>query len=203
KYFVKAHGWFEDDRRLYIAMDFCENGDLATQIIQQGPMKESEARDIVWQILQGVKAMHENGFALRDLKPAVCTVRPEHLNICDFGLSKRSLGDNTYTSAIKGTPGYLAPELLTRDGQTANPYPCDMWCLGEIAYNLLTGQSVFRDLQSLLMYHMGHQEFPARALLDRVGNSTDSDAFTFVTALMKSDPKDRLTAGRAGGHRWM
>jgi serine/threonine protein kinase len=67
--FVKSFGWYESPRSIYITMEYLPHGDLHKFL--GSPVQESEAKLIAHQILEGLVFMHRNGFAHRDLKPAV------------------------------------------------------------------------------------------------------------------------------------
>jgi serine/threonine protein kinase len=69
--FCQVFRMVRGDEQLFIAIEYLESGDLATYLFHSQPLPESEAKDLSYQILDGLCMMHENGFAHRDLKPAV------------------------------------------------------------------------------------------------------------------------------------
>ena len=69
--FVRSFGWYEGPGNLCIAMEYCELGDLETYLFSVPPLPEIQAQEITFQMLEGVRYMHDNEFAHRDLKPAV------------------------------------------------------------------------------------------------------------------------------------
>ena len=69
--FVKSFGWYESPEYLFIAMEYLELGDLRIYLDGKPPLPEHEAREITYQILDGLCLMHDNEFAHRDLKPNV------------------------------------------------------------------------------------------------------------------------------------
>ena len=67
--FVESYGWFESQKAVFIAMEYHEHGDL--QQYMTNTFSEEEARNISLQLAEGLRFMHANRFAHRDLKPAV------------------------------------------------------------------------------------------------------------------------------------
>ena len=67
----QSFGWYESLGSLCIAMEYCELGDLEDYLSSVPPLPEIQAQEITFQTLEGVRYMHENEFAQRDLKPAV------------------------------------------------------------------------------------------------------------------------------------
>ena len=72
--FVSFFGWFESDHSIFLAMEYFENGDLAQYI--QAISTENEVRQITTDLLDGLRIMHAEGFAHRDLKPQVYSYNP-------------------------------------------------------------------------------------------------------------------------------
>ena len=69
--FVRSSGWYEDDTRIFIAMEYFPCGDLQSYL--SSPIPEKEVQQIISQVTEGLTFMHENSFAHRDLKPTVGT----------------------------------------------------------------------------------------------------------------------------------
>ncbi len=67
--FVRSYGWFENERSIFIAMEYAKHGDLQRHLTQ--PFPEQECQQITAQVLEGVNFMHQHGFSHRDLKPGV------------------------------------------------------------------------------------------------------------------------------------
>ena len=94
--FVAFLGWFQNENAMYLAMEYVPLGDLETNLQELeksrnsggGVLPEDEAKDITLQVLEGVKIMHAEGFAHRDLKPQVGPLSPIwHLTTCFGALS--------------------------------------------------------------------------------------------------------------------
>ncbi|CEJ58057.1 Putative WD40 repeat [Penicillium brasilianum] len=169
--FVKSFGWYEAPGQLFIAMEYLELGDLFTYLYRKPPippLSEMEAKELAYQILEGVNMMHENGFAHRDLKPNNILIKSHPPNewwikLADFGLTKRI--DEAYgqsTRAFQGTPRYCAPELWGYIAR-GSAYATDIWVLGEIVSEILTKKPTFTNPGQLSTY-INQQQFPVAQL---------------------------------------
>jgi serine/threonine-protein kinase len=136
----------------FIAFELLQGEDLEKVLAAHGPMPVSLAVDYVMQALVGVAAAHFHGIAHRDLKPAnlfrVQTPgQPPVIKVLDFGVAKalRGLelerGPQTSTSALIGTPPYMAPEQL-RSSKRIDAR-ADIWSVGVVLYELLTAAHPF------------------------------------------------------------
>ncbi|RSL76261.1 hypothetical protein CEP51_010131 [Fusarium floridanum] len=204
EFFIKSYGWFQSSSALFLTMEYCELGDLKDHVEMYGKLPEDQVQDIGCQVLQGLRFMHQNNFAHRDLKPANILIKdkPPHgdwyVKICDFGLSKR-IGADIATTTVKGTPGFMPPELIPGigdDPKHVDHFPADMWCFGEAIFYLLTHKRAFGGDLRLLKYWKGGP-FPKEPLL-RV--SASDTAVSFVQELMVTVPAKRLTAEMAAQH---
>ncbi|KAJ6015930.1 Tetratricopeptide-like helical [Penicillium herquei] len=203
--FVKSFGWYESLDSLYIAMEYLEIGDLYDYMNGRPPLLETEARQISYQVLEGLGMMHANTFTHRDLKPNNILIKSHPPNewwvkIADFGISKR-IGEDlgNVSSTLRGTPGYMAPELYGFI-ERGSPYAVDIWSLGEIAFNILTKTTTFESLGQLFSYVDNNTSFPTH-LLRKL--SVSQDGIDFILALMQPDPSSRPTAHEAISHRWI
>jgi len=127
----------------YIALEFVPGGSLAARLAE-GALQEKEAARIVQAIARGVQAAHDRGVIHRDLKPAnVLFGSNDEPKIADFGLAKVGDSGLTASGAIMGTPAYMAPEQARGDTKAAGP-AADIWALGAILYECVTGRQPFR-----------------------------------------------------------
>jgi WD40 repeat protein len=124
------------------------------------------------------------------------------LVLADFGISKRADEGNGPTTTIKGTYGYMAPELLGFGDRTPKDISgfkaADMWALGEIIFEMLSGKSTFSPWE-LMGYCRGERTFP----LDRLPFSIGDDGKDFINKLMAINPDNRMTTAQCIDHCWM
>jgi eukaryotic-like serine/threonine-protein kinase len=131
--------------QLYFSMRLVEGGSLARRLTEFGRDPLHAAR-LVATVAQAVDHAHRQGFWHRDLKPANILLdssgRPL---VTDFGLAKRVKGDTSLTQsgAILGTPSYMAPEQAA-GGKQPLTAAADVYSLGAVLYELLTGRPPFR-----------------------------------------------------------
>jgi len=130
------------DGRLYIAMALYQGRTLQARL-KDGPLAIGEAVDLARQIAAGLHRAHEQGIVHRDIKPANLVVtRHGEVRILDFGIAKLT-GEVglTRTGVSMGTLAYMAPEQA---GSEALGPPADLWALGAVLYEMLTGRSPFQ-----------------------------------------------------------
>jgi len=142
---VQVYDVGEHEGRLYFTMEFLEGGSLA-QKIRGVPQPAREAAGLVSTLARAVQAAHQAGIVHRDLKPGnVLLTMDSTPKLSDFGLAKRQeSGDGlTLSGAAVGTPSYMAPEQA--QGRTGAAAPAvDVYALGAMLYELLTGRPPFR-----------------------------------------------------------
>ena len=156
------------DGRLFCAMEFVAGGTLAEKLAA-GPMPPRDAAALVETLARAVHVAHEQHIVHRDLKPQnVLLTRDGTPKVADFGLAKRlDLPGQTSTGAVMGTPGYMAPEQAEGRPTAIGPWT-DVWALGAILYELLTGRPPFRGETSFdVLIKVVQQEPVAPSQLDR------------------------------------
>ena len=139
----------------YIAMEYFPQGDLR-QRMRAGPLDTGTALQYIRQTAAGLGAIHEVGIVHRDLKPDNLMLRQDgSLALADFGVAKQVSMQITDTGDgdIVGTPYYLSPEQAL--GQPVDAR-CDMYSLGVLAHELLTGRKPYHasSAQELLNMHI-------------------------------------------------
>jgi serine/threonine-protein kinase len=150
----------------YIVMQYVEGCSLADRL-RAGPLPVGEAVRVVAAVARAVADLHAHDIVHRDLKPSNILLdaagRPY---VTDFGLAKLVEGDSgmTQSGTILGTPAYMPPEQATGHGKEVGP-AADVYALGAVLYECLTGRPPFREeapLDTLLAVLESEPEPPRR-----------------------------------------
>jgi len=117
-------------------LEFCSGGELFNLLLKKKKFTEEQTRFYAAQIVLALEYLHEKDIIYRDLKPEnVLIDNFGYIRITDFGLSKRgATGEDAHS--VCGTPEYLAPEILFKQGHGKS---VDWWTLACIIFELLTG----------------------------------------------------------------
>ena len=174
----------------FFSMKFAAGGSLQ----QAGAALGQEPRQclrIVAKVARAVQYAHRQGILHRDLKPGnILLDREGEPLVSDFGLAKwlDTSSDLTRTLTIFGTPGYIAPEQA--QGRAADLKPAaDVYSLGAILFNLLSGQPPFLGENALEVIHRA-TETPAPKLRSLVANA-DRDLETICARCLEREPEAR------------
>ena len=125
----------------YIVLELIEGGELFERIQKKDHYTERDARIIMRQMASAIATAHYRGICHRDLKPenVLLASRTDDtsLKIADLGFAKVVKGKNQLLTTPCGTPGYVAPEVIS--GNPSYTVACDVWSLGVILFILLCG----------------------------------------------------------------
>ncbi|XP_074472037.1 rho-associated protein kinase 2-like isoform X2 [Sebastes fasciatus] len=136
---------FQDDRHLYMVMEFMPGGDLVT-LTMNYDMPEKWARFYTAEVVLALNAIHAMGFIHRDVKPDNMLLDQHgHLKLADFGTCMKM--DSTgmvHCDTAVGTPDYISPEVLqSQGGDGYYGRECDWWSVGVFIYELFVGETPF------------------------------------------------------------
>lgn len=136
----------EDNGTLFIAMEMLE-GEPLSEHLRRGPLSVDQALPIAVDMLAALGAIHASGIVHRDLKPSNVFLARHGVKLLDFGLARPevkapldSLDGLTHVGTVVGTPGYMAPEMITGDPVDART---DLFAVGAILFEMLAGRPAF------------------------------------------------------------
>jgi WD40 repeat protein/tetratricopeptide (TPR) repeat protein len=191
---VQIHEVGEHRGLPYFSMEYCPGGSLAARL-GGTPLPAREAAALIEQLAHAMQAAHDKGIIHRDLKPAnVLMAEDGTPKITDFGLAKK-LGEEgqTNTGSVMGTPSYMAPEQA-RGKKDVGPL-ADVYALGAILYELLTGRPPFKAANSwdTIQQVVLDEPVPPRQLQSK----TPRDVETIALKCLAKEPARRYASARA------
>jgi serine/threonine protein kinase len=173
-----------------------ENGSLSTMIKKFGSFTESLTSIYITQVLRGLTYLHEQGVLHRDIKGAnILTTKDGMVKLADFGVAMRLNEANDGEQDVLGSPYWIAPEIIEMSAPTP---ACDIWSLGCIIIELLTGRPPYFDLVPMAaLFRIVQDDYPpfpdgiSQALRD------------FLLQCFKKDPMMRSSAAKLIEHPWL
>ncbi|XP_056235896.1 serine/threonine-protein kinase ULK4 isoform X1 [Seriola aureovittata] len=211
---VCFYEWYETSNHLWLVMELCTGGSMESVISQDGCLSEDVVRRFGWDLVKGLKHIHELGIIFSDLTPAkilldgsgilkfgnFCLSKAEGEALEDFftqiSTSEESgEGDgkenfDKMRKRLQGSPTYSAPEVL--QGSETN-ISSDLWALGCILYYMYTGKPPFfsdsyTELTEMILYQ---EPPPPRQTVFSVGPPSD-DFQNLLKALLNKNPEERM-----------
>lgn len=199
---VNCFDIYEDEKYIYIVMELLQGGELFDQILKKEKFTEKEARDIIAPIFDALTYCHDLGIIHRDIKPENLLFSSKDpasaiMKVSDFGLA-RFVTEGNFATTTCGTPGYVAPEILSE-----KPYrsPCDFWSVAVVLYILLSGQPPFYDDDNFELF-----EKIKKCKYDITSpgwNNVSAEAKDLLKKLLVADPDKRLTGEQIRNHPWI
>ena len=196
---LTVHDLGEHDGTPYIVSECLEGRNLRERL-KAGPMPVSETMAVALGIAQGLTAAHERGLVHRDLKPENTFLRSDGgVKLLDFGLAKlkqpggggKGGEDDTALSLVTGTAAYMAPEQVR--GESPDPR-ADLFALGVMMYEMLTGQHPFRGASVFETLHAILSREPTDLL--SVNDRIPPALARIVMRLLEKSPDARFQSAR-------
>lgn len=180
-FIVNLVSTFQDDKRLYMLMEFVNGGELFSYLRREGRLSLEFARFYSAEILLAFQYLHERNIVYRDLKPENLLLDSQgHIKITDFGFAK-IVESRTWT--LCGTPEYLAPEIIQSKGHSKG---VDFWALGVLLFEMIAGYPPFYDENPFGIYQ--------KILNGKIvfTNVFDEQSKNLISKLLVSDCSKRL-----------
>jgi tRNA A-37 threonylcarbamoyl transferase component Bud32 len=178
----------------YLVEELVRGQTLADRF-QSGPLDPRAAADLVAQVAEALDAAHKLGVVHRDVKPSNIILDADGKpHVTDFGLAKWETEDVTMTpeGEVLGTPAYMSPEQARGESHKVGA-PSDVYSLGVILYEALTGERPFRGSRRMLLLQVLQDEpRPPRRLNDKVPRDLETIC---LKALAKVPSRRYATAG--------
>jgi serine/threonine protein kinase len=177
----------------YLVME-CLPGKTLADDIRQGPLAPTRVRAVLGDVLAGLQAAHARGVIHRDLKPAnILFDDDRRAKLADFGIATSGSDRHlTATGIVVGTPAYLSPERVAGSPATVRS---DVYAVGVIAYEALTGEKPFTGDDPIAIAYAIHQARPTPLRARRP--DVPVSLADVVARAMAPDPDDRFPSADA------
>ena len=173
----------------FLVLEHCGAGTLADAIALRAPFPEEQVRQTIGQLANALGHVHANGIVHRDLKPDNVLVQPDgSVFLIDFGLSRSSQSIQlTNWGQVLGTPRYMPAEQLV--GAPIDK-TVDLYALGCIAYEMLTGSSLFQSSQDTMDLLREKLRLPPQ--LEELASRVSPGMYSFLRGSLAADSHDRV-----------
>jgi len=177
----------EAEGQTFIAMAHIR-GQTLEEKIKTAPLKQEEAIDIATQVADGLEEAHQKGIIHRDIKSTnIMVTEKGQAKIMDFGLAKLIEGSKlTQTATIMGTVSYMSPEQAFGE---PTDHRTDIWSLGVVLYEMLTGQLPFKGEYQQVVLHSILNKIPQPITSLRSGMPLQLEGI--VNKCLEKDPSER------------
>ncbi|CAK9083880.1 unnamed protein product [Durusdinium trenchii] len=211
---LRCFEWFEEEASFLLVLEAAEGGDLRKLLTKQRQehLEDKEAhpepglgepltRTLLEQALQGLACCHALNIMHRDIKPAnmllaSADLQRPHLLLADFGVAEIFQEQVSFNGLVRGTFAYMAPEVLENKACSAS----DVWAMGVVAYELISGERPFVADAPLAMYAaLRNQELnmePVRRA------EASPQCVSFIEQILVKDPSCRPKAKELLSDGW-
>lgn len=217
---IRLRGCWMDEDYTYLATEFCEGGELFSQLVKRGFFREEEAKGHICDLLGAIEYMHAKlGLAHRDVSlENVLLGSDKRARLMDFGMSHAIHAPGRCSPILAtgcaGKENYRAPEMYPRGRFARKEYAADktdIWAVGICAYLLLVGKPLWRNANEYLelinqktagsfIYVMHHGY---KKLFNAWSLGLSDNALDFIAVMLCLDPAQRPSASEALHHPWL
>jgi serine/threonine protein kinase len=194
---VSIHEVGAHDGQHYYSMDYIAGRDLGALLRESGPQPPARAAECLQTIAEAVHYAHQRGTLHRDLKPQNVLMDADGVpHITDFGLAKFVERDDslTRTGAAMGSPSYMPPEQAAGHFDQVGPHS-DVYALGAILYELLTGRPPFRAETAMATMRQVMESEPVAPR--KLNPAIPPDLETICLKCLEKNPARRYSSARA------
>src|SRR6516225_74363 len=184
------------DGQCYFSMKFVEGGQL-DEVVAHEPVSIRQAAELIVKVARTVHYAHEHGILHRDIKPGnILLDKKGKPHLTDFGLARLVESDSsvTHTLDVLGTPSYMAPEQAVGNNAAISS-ATDVYGLGAVLYQLLTGQPPFAGGATYETIKLLLDTEPKQPRL--LNPKIDRDISTICLKCLEKDPKRRYSSALA------
>ncbi|CAK94061.1 unnamed protein product (macronuclear) [Paramecium tetraurelia] len=200
QYLAKLFYSFETKFYLVFVMEYCAGGELFFHLRKWKRLTEPLAKQYFVQVCLAINELHKFGIVYRDIKPENILLDLDgYIRLSDFGLSKPNMNRDETAYSFCGSPEYMSPEMLKREGHN---FMVDIYCLGALLYEFIFGSPPFycRNIDQIYNSILNDKvQFPPF-------KDINPDLKDLISSLLIKDPSKRL--GAQDGirailqHRW-
>ena len=161
---VQVYDYGEDDQLAYIVMELVNGKSLQEHLLNGTRYSQPEIVEIIRRLLDGLAYVHSEGIVHRDLKPSNILINSDgRIKICDFGIAHSESSELTRVGDVLGSLHYMSPEQLIGMPVDARS---DLYSVGVIAYELLTGKKPFLGKSVAVMQQVVHEPPVAPSIIN-------------------------------------
>jgi len=190
KNILKLHGYFYDDRRVFIILEYAKGGELYKHLKAKKRFDEDTAAEYIMSLASALDYIHQHNVIHRDIKPENILLDGNgNLKLADFGWAVHTPLHRRTT--VCGTLDYLAPEIVMGEDHDKK---VDNWSLGVLTYEFIVGRPPFHavgDKATYLKIKAGELRFPSHV---------SSAAEDFIRCLLQRDPSQRMNLSDIHAH---
>jgi len=202
---LRLHGAFHDEARVVLVLEHAPRGELYRDLRRAGTFPEARSARYVAALAGALAYCHAKHVIHRDIKPENLLLGlGGEVKVGDFGWSVHAPSGRRRT--LCGTLDYLPPEMVA--GGLHGP-PADVWCLGVLAYEFLTGRPPFEaagqaeTYRRILKVDLGWPEDGEEGAGGGPVPPISAEAKDLITRLLAREPSDRLSLGEVLAHPWV
>jgi eukaryotic-like serine/threonine-protein kinase len=189
---LPVHDSGESAGRLWFTMPYVEGESLRSRLVREGELPIGDAVRLLRDVADALAYAHQHGLVHRDIKPDNVLISGHHAMVADFGVAKAvseagEVSSRTTAGMALGTPGYMSPEQATGDPHV--DARTDIYALGVLAYEMLTGQPPFAGptVQAIFTAQLSRPPIPVGSKRQSVSSALE----TLVMRCLENRPADR------------